>query len=56
MAIFKGVPTKSRKQSRSDRRRGTKAKHRKGTSTWSHARGLKAFGEGASRERHRAKK
>lgn len=55
MATFKGIQTQRASTSRSGRKKGTKAKFRKGSATWCHARGMKAHGEGASRERRKAK-
>lgn len=56
MAYFKGVITRVRTRSRSDRRKGTKARYRKGSATYCHLHGQKAHGEGASRERRKAVK
>lgn len=48
MAFFKGIQTKIKSRTRSDRRRSTKAKYRKGSATWCHIRGMKAHGEGGT--------
>lgn len=56
MAIFKGVRCAAKFRSRSDRRKGTKARFRRGSATYCHLHGQKAHGEGASRDRRKASK